>query len=164
MKFLQFAVATVERAVTAGFVDNMIASYSKAIQRTVSVVQIKDFLLSPVITEIRYDFPKASLTKDYEVREAAFVSTFPKISHVTGSVFKGVGVRHYSTGAYCSEQKIEDLKHNNKGAISYKIQKPIKVVFDLDYVLVSNICLVDSKPNNFDKILQNVGENSVIES
>ena len=92
------------------------------------------------------------------------MSTFPKISHVTSSVFKGVGVRHYSTGAYCSEQKIEDLKHNNKGAISYKIQKPIKVVFDLDYVLVSNICLVDSKPNNFDKILQNVGEDSVIES
>jgi hypothetical protein len=164
MKFLQFAVGTVERAVTAGFADNMIASYSKAIQKTVSVVQRKDILLSPVISEIRYDFPQASLTKDYEVREAVFVSTFPKISHVTSSVFKGVGVRHYSTGAYCSEQKIEDLKHNNKGAISYKIQKPIKVVFDLDYVLVSNICLVDSKPNNFDKILQNVGEDSVIES
>ena len=164
MKFLQFAVGTVERAVTAGFADNMIASYSKAIQRTVSVVQRKDVLLSPVISEIRYDFPQASLTKDYEVREAVFVSTFPKISHVTSSVFKGVGVRHYSTGAYCSEQKIEDLKHNNKGAISYKIQKPIKVVFDLDYVLVSNICLVDSKPHNFDKILQNVGEDSVIES
>ena len=164
MKFLQFAVGTVERAVTAGFADNMIASYSKAIQKTVSVVQRKDILLSPVISEIRYDFPQASLTKDYEVREAVFVSTFPKISHVTSSVFKGVGVRHYSTGAYCSEQKIEDLKHNNKRAISYKIQKPIKVVFDLDYVLVSNICLVESKPHNFDKILQNVGEDSVIES
>ena len=164
MKFLQFAVGTVERAVTAGFADNMIASYSKAIQKTVSVVQRKDILLSPVISEIRYDFPQASLTKDYEVREAAFVSTFPKISHVTSSVFKGVGVRHYSTGAYCSEQKIEDLKHNNKGAVSYKIQKPIKIVFDLDYVLVSNICLVDSKPHDFDKILQNVGEDSVIES
>ena len=59
MKFLQFAVGTVERAVTAGFADNMIASYSlKAIQRTVSVVQRKDILLSPVISEIRYDFPQ----------------------------------------------------------------------------------------------------------
>ena len=154
MKFLQFAVGTVERTVTAGFADNMIASYSKAIQRTVSVVQRKDILLSPVISEIRYDFPQASLTTDYEVREAVFVSTFPKISHVTSSVFKSVGVRHYSTSAYCSEQKIEDLKHKNKGAFSYKIQKPIKVVFDLDYVLVSNICLVDSKPHNFDKIVK----------
>ena len=51
-------------------------------------------------------------------------------------------------------------KENNEN----KENKPIKVVFDLDYVLVSNICLVDSKPNNFDKILQNVGEDSVIES
>ena len=44
------------------------------------------------------------------------------------------------------------------------MQKPIKVVFDLDYVLVSNICLVDNKPHNFDRILQNIGEESVIES
>ena len=80
MKFLQFAVGTVERAVTAGFADNMIASYSKAIQRTVIVVQRKDILLSPVISETRLDCSQSFLTKGYEVTETAFVSTFPKIS------------------------------------------------------------------------------------
>ena len=164
MKFLQFTVGTVERAATARFGDNMIASYSKAIQRTVNVVQEKEILLSPVISEIMSDCSQSFLTKGYEVTEIAFMSTFPKISHVTGSVFKTVGMRHYSTSAYCSEQKIEGLKHNSKGIICWKMQKPIKVVFDLDYVLLSNICLVDSKPNNFDRILQNIGEESVIES
>lgn len=164
MKFLQFTVGTVSRAATAGFRDNMIASYSKAIQKTVNAVQEKNILLSPVISEIMSDCSQSFLTKGYEVTETAFVSTFPKISHVTGSVFKTVGVRYYSTSAYCSEQKIEGLKHNSKGIISWKIQKPIKIVFDLDYVLLSNICLVDSKPHNFDRIVQNVGEDSIIES
>lgn len=164
MKFLQFTVGTVERTTTAGFGNNMIASYSKVIQRAVNVVQGKDTLLPPIISETRLDCSQSFLTKGYEVTETAFVSTFPKISHVTGPIFKSVGVRHYGTSAYCSEQKIEDLKHNSKGIISWKMQKPIKVVFDLDYVLVSNICLVDNKPHNFDRILQNIGEESVIES
>ena len=109
MKFLQFTVGTVERATTAGFGNNMIASYSKVIQRAVNVVQGKDILLSPVISETRLDCSQSFLTKGYEVTETAFVSTFPKISHVTGSVFKTVGMRHYSTSAYCSEQKKKDL-------------------------------------------------------
>lgn len=43
-------------------------------------------------------------------------------------------------------------------------KKPIIVIFDLDYVLVSDICLVNNQPPNFDKIIQNVGEESIIES
>ncbi len=75
----------------------------------------------PVISEKKLDCSQSFLTKGYEVTETAFVSTFSKISHVTGSVFKTVGMRHYSTGAYCSEQRIEDLKHNSKGIISWKM-------------------------------------------
>ena len=99
-----------ERGATARFGNNMIASYSKVIQRAVNVVQGKDILLSPVISEIRLDCSQSFLTQGYEVTKTEFVSIFPKISHVTGPIFKSVGVSHYSTGAYCSEQRIEDLK------------------------------------------------------
>lgn len=50
------------------------------------------------------------------------------------------------------------------GIISRKIQKPVKIVFDLDCVLVSDICCVDDMPSNFHRIVKNVGEDSIVES
>ena len=59
---------------------------------------------------------------------------------------------------------MENIENISKKFASYKVPKPIKVVFDLDYVLISDVCPVDIKSSRTDKIVKNVGEDSIIES
>lgn len=73
----------------------MTTSCYKAIQKTVSTFHKKDIFLPSITSELRNNFPQASLTTSYKARESVLVPTFPKINHVSNSLFKDAGVRHF---------------------------------------------------------------------
>ena len=70
-----------------------------------------------------------------------------------------------TTGFECREESlISTIPAVSQHGTSVPRYKPIRVVFDLDCVLVSDICPVDSKIRDFDKIRENIGHESIIES
>eukprot|EP01041_Mallomonas_annulata_P009468 gene9468-19660_t len=93
--------------------------------------------------------------------ELQTVFSFPKISRVTGSIFNDIDCR-YKKEEFCSKQEMEDQQPHCNESIFCKMQKPVNVVFDLDRVLISNICLVEERYDFHE--LKNIGEDSVIES
>eukprot|EP01041_Mallomonas_annulata_P008034 gene8034-16465_t len=58
---------------------------------------------------------------------------------------------------------MNDTELHSRKSISHQRQKPMKVVFDLDCVLISDIGLVSSK-DSINDLVKNIGEDSVIES
>ena len=132
-------------------VSNAISRFSSSynsIGRKVTAVHRRDILKQ--IAQVSFPTP-------YESKEISFfASKSPKFSPI---------IRRYSTTAYYSKQNIEDRNYYNKRAVSHKIRKPIKVVFDLDCVLVSDICMVEDRYDpKIEKILGNIGEDSIVES
>jgi len=69
-----------------------------------------------------------------------------------------------TTRAHGSQKENKVFTYYDNAAVSYKIQKPVRVVFDLDCLLISDICPVNSDFRDIDKILLNIGEESVVES
>ena len=79
-------------------------------------------------------------------------------SPVASSELRGLGDRQFSVSEYCSKQNKEHLQYHDTKTVFKK--KAARVVFDLDYVLVSNI---DSN-YDIDTIRENIGDDSIIES
>ena len=78
-------------------------------------------------------------------------------------VLRGVRARQYSIRGYCSKQNIEHVQHHDTKHVLKK--KTVRVVFDLDCVLVSDICSVEKRYNpEIDEIRENIGDESIIES